>query len=141
MRTLKTTSALFIFGSIISFNVGANQPFTGAFEGTGRACFGALYVRTKTIEWNSTYSVCKKTQYDIIEKNVEVTSKRIVFNLKKTSRQCRYKVVEVEHVSDYSWNVTGYQSLEGFEKRDLPDWKNSPLDERQTLSCTMIALD
>ncbi|WP_284410717.1 hypothetical protein [Acidovorax sp. SUPP3334] len=111
--------------------------FTGVFDGTGRACSGALQVRAKTIEWRSAFSTCKPTPYEILEKNAEDGPKRIVFRLKKRSSQCLYPVIEVTQASDYRWNVTGYQSLEGFQKKEAPDWSNSPLPERQTLSCPM----
>lgn len=133
--------ALSILGGLTATATAADKAFTGTFEGTGRACSGALYVRTKTIEWNSTYSRCKPTEYDILEKQLDSDHKRVVFNLKAHKKQCRYPVIEIEHVDGYSWNVSGYQSLEGFQKRNLPEWSNSPLPERQILSCPMIGPD
>lgn len=119
--------------------VAADKIFTGVFEGTGRACYGALYVRTKTIEWNSTFSLCKAIHYEVLEsKKSDGDYERIVFHLKKQSSQCRYSVIEVEHVNGYYWNAKGYQSLEGFQNKELPDWRNSALPERGVLSCTLI---
>jgi hypothetical protein len=85
--------------------------------------------------------VCKSAYYEILEKNLERGRERIVFHLKKHRGPCRYPVIEIEHTDGYSWNVTGYQSLEGFQKKDLPDWSQSPLPERQTLSCLMVGPD
>ena len=116
----------------------ADKAFTGVFEGTGRACSGALYVRAKTIEWNSSFSICGSTSYEILERKLDNEHKRIVFRLKRRNHQCRYSIIEVEHVSGYGWNVSGYQSLDGFENKDLPDRNNSPLPERQVLSCLMV---
>ncbi|MDR2128956.1 MAG: hypothetical protein LBP52_07815, partial [Burkholderiaceae bacterium] len=72
--------------------------FTGVFEGTGRACSSAL--RTKTIEWNSTYSICKPTRYEVLEKTLGDDGEyaRIVFSLETRSKHCRYKVIEVAHM-------------------------------------------
>lgn len=136
-HALKVMALTIAAGSISSMTIANDRVVTGVFEGTGRACSGALYVRAKTIQWNSTYSICTLTRYEILEKNLDGDHERIVFHLKKRSRQCLFEIVEVEHVEGYSWNVNGYPSLEGFQKRNLPDWNNSPLPERQILSCVM----
>lgn len=115
----------------------AGKPFTGVFEGTGRACSGALHVRSKTIEWTSAFSVCKPTRYDVLERHMEHGRERLVFRLRQPSSHCLYSVVEVAHASGYQWSVNGYQSQESFDKKDLPDWSNSSLPERQILSCWM----
>jgi len=141
MCTVRFAALFVIIGSLSSAGIAAEVGITGVFEGTGRACTGALYLRAKTMEWNSTYSVCKSTRYKILEKNLTGDHKRLVLHLKNRSPRCRYDVVEVEHTSGYNWNVSGYQSLEGFQKRDLPDWNNSPLPERQVLSCVMVKSD
>ncbi len=141
MRALMLLALSTSIGILPGTVVAADSVFTGVFQGTGRACSGALYVRTKTIEWNSTYSICKSTPYEVLEKNSDSDHERIVFRLKKPSRQCRYPIVEVERAGTYNWNVSGYQSLEGFQKRDLPGWSNSPLPEKQTMSCPMTKMD
>ncbi|WP_269511034.1 hypothetical protein [Burkholderia sp. IMCC1007] len=128
-------------GTLSSAVAAADGAFTGAFQGTGRACSGALHVRAKTIEWNSTYSICKSSPYEVLEKKIDGDRERMVFRLKNPSSRCRYSVVEVERASGYNWNVSGYQSLEGFQKRDFPEWSNSPLPERQILSCLMTGPD
>ena len=142
MRCLTILGLSISIAGLSGVVVAGEKAFTGVFEGTGRGCSGALYVRAKTIEWNSTYSLCKATHYEVLEaKKSDVDYERIVFQLKKPSSQCRYSVIEVEHASGYNWNVSGYQSLEGFKKKDLPDWRNSALPERQILSCLMTGLD
>jgi hypothetical protein len=134
------TAVLFtsLIGSFPSLAIAADEVFTGVFEGTGRACYGALYVRTKTIEWNSTYSICKPTRYEILEKKLDGDHEQIVFRLKNRSKHCRYEIIEVTHESEYRWHVTGYPSLEGFQKRNLPDWSSPSLPERDVLSCPMV---
>lgn len=119
----------------------AETPFTGKFSGTGRACSGGLYVRTQTIEWNSSFSVCKPAHYEVLEKEWVKDRGRIAFRYKTRSRQCLYEVIEAEQVSTYSWDVRGYQSLASYRKRALPGWSNSPLTERLILSCPMTRLD
>lgn len=141
MRALILLALSVSIGSLSSAAAAADKAFTGVFKGTGRACSGALYVRSKTIEWNSTYSVCKPTRYEILEKNLDSGHERIVFRLKTRSRRCRYSVIEVERENGYYWSVSGYPSLEGFQKKDLPDWSNSPLPEREIFLCSMSGPD
>ncbi|CAN7425196.1 hypothetical protein LJR069_003846 [Variovorax paradoxus] len=119
----------------------AAAPFTAVFSGTGRACSGGLYVRTQTIEWNSSFSICKPGRYSVLEKDLAAEHGRIVFRLMARSRQCRYEVVEAEQISTYGWSVQGYPSLEAYQKRALPGWHHSPRDERMVLSCPMVRLD
>ncbi|MBR8417426.1 hypothetical protein K6W16_22500 [Burkholderia dolosa] len=141
MRILAVLVLCMSVATLSSAVVAADDAFAGVFRGTGRACSGALYVRAKTIEWNSSYSICKSSSYEILEKKLDGERERMVFRLKNRSSRCRYSVVEVERAGGYSWNVSGYQSLEGFRKRDLPEWSNSPFPERQILSCLMTGPD
>ncbi|BEP36937.1 hypothetical protein GmRootV59_39090 [Variovorax sp. V59] len=119
----------------------AGAPFTAVFGGTGRACSGGLYVRTQTIEWNSSFSICKPRRYRVLEKDLAADHGRIVFRLSARSRQCRYEVIEAEQISTYGWSVQGYPSLEAYRKRALPGWHHSPRDDRMVLSCPMVRLD
>lgn len=119
----------------------AGAPFTAVFSGTGRACSGGLYVRTQTIEWNSSFSICQPTRYSVLEKDLAKDHGRIAFRLATRSRQCRYEVIEAKQISTYGWSVQGYQSLEAYRKRALPGWRHSPRDERMVLSCPMVRLD
>jgi hypothetical protein len=122
----------------------ADKPFTGVFEGTGRACSGNLYIRSRTVEWNTPFSVCKRAAYDVLEKDFAGDGKRLALHRRTRSKRCAYVVIEiakVDSVSPYAWNVTGYQSLEAFQKRVQPDWLGSPLPERLTLSCPTVLLD
>ena len=118
--------------------VATDKPFTGIFQGTGRACSGALYVRSKTTEWHSTYSACERSRYEILEKDLTGKVHRIAFLIKKRSAHCRHEVVELRLSDGYAWNVNGYPSLEAFQKRDAPDWKDSVLPGREVLSCVLI---
>lgn len=133
------TACLLLIAVCAAPAVAGDEPFTGTFSGTGRACSGALQIRTKAIEWKSSFSVCKATRYEVLAKDSSPEHRKIAYRLKVRSKRCRYEVVEVEqHMGGYGWNVTGYQSLESFQNRDAPDWKNSALPERQVLSCPMI---
>ena len=138
MRAVRSRLMVLIAAMVSLPAFGADEPFTGTFSGTGRACSGGLHIHAKTVEWNSSFSLCKPTGYEVLEKDLSSDHRRIAYRLKARSRRCRYEVVEIEHTSGAGWNVTGYQSLDAFKNRDAPDWKNSPLPERQVLSCPMI---
>ena len=141
MRAI-TFLALSAIAMAIATPVIAGDPaFTGTFSGTGRACSGSLKIRTKTIEWTSSFSVCKPTGYEILDKDPSSDHQRIAYRLKSQSKHCRYAVVEIEHVSNAGWNVNGYQSLDAYKNREAPEWKNSAVPERQVLSCPMIGPD
>ncbi|MDR2789226.1 MAG: hypothetical protein LBD06_12965 [Candidatus Accumulibacter sp.] len=45
----------------------ADKSFTGVFSGYGRACSGGLFVRAKTIEWNSSFGIRKPTGHQALK--------------------------------------------------------------------------
>ena len=138
MRAVGVVGLLSIIVAMATPAIAGEQPFTGSFRGTGRACSGSLNIRTKTIEWRSSFSVCKPTRHEILDKDLTPEHRRIAYRLTARSKACRYEVVEIQHVDGAGWNATGYQSLESFQNREAPAWKNSQLPERQVLSCPMI---
>jgi hypothetical protein len=117
--------------------IAANKPFTGVFHGEGRACFGGLFVRTKTIEWNSSFIKCGPTKYELLDQNLAGEHPRVVYRIKDRRKRCGLEVVELKHDNEYFWTVNGYPSVEAYQKRDLPDWKDSALPERAVASCDM----
>lgn len=78
MRNLIILALSASLGGLSGTAVAAEKAFTGVFEGTGRACPGALFVRARTIEWNSSFSICKPTSYEILEKKLDNDHKRVV---------------------------------------------------------------
>ena len=108
----------FMFAILTTNAVAADKLFTGVFEGGGRACTGRLFIRTKTIEWHTPFTVCKRTPYKILKKNVDITQTEIVFLLKrKTNIKCDFEVISLKWNPQQSrfWNVTGYESLSDYE--------------------------
>lgn len=138
MRTLIRVATLLAAAVVAPGAPAGERSFTGVFEGTGRACSGNLYIREKTAEWNTPFSVCKPARYELLEKDFAREHKRLALRIKSRSKRCLYEVFEVEQVSRYGWNANAYQTLEAFQKRSLPDWDNSPLPERLTLSCPVV---
>ncbi len=117
-----------------------DTPFTGSFGSDGRACNGGLHVRSKTLEWISTYRICKPGSYRLVEKDLSGRYPRIVFRIKNHSRQCGLEVVELMQVDLRfgQWHANAYPSMEAYEKRDQPGWIDSEAPDRQALSCVMF---
>ncbi|MGE8690806.1 MAG: hypothetical protein ACN6PJ_26930 [Achromobacter sp.] len=141
MRALRGWLLATIIGSLPGLAFADASVLTGDFQGTGRACSGKLSIRADTIEWKSSYSLCAPGEYEIYERSLQDGRERFVFVLKAPGERCRYPIIEAEHHGGDSWEVSGYQSMEGFLNRDVAGWHNSPLPERQVLSCPMIRLD
>ncbi|WP_208909903.1 hypothetical protein [Paracidovorax avenae] len=125
-------------GAFQGATAAADQAVSGVFEGTGRACSGTLKIQKKNLEWRSAFSSCHSTPYEVLERSHGIDQDRVVLHLKKLNDRCRYSVIEMERRGRYQWNVTAYSSLKEFNNRKLPDWSNSSLPERQTLSCPMV---
>jgi len=98
--------------------------FTDSFEGQGEACWGNLYIRTKTIEWDTDYSVCVG-QYTIIKKTFSDKPQNfdyILYKLKHVNRTCSYPYIGLYYY-DYSdgpyiedhWSVMGFSSFNLYE--------------------------
>ncbi|SCX56722.1 hypothetical protein [Variovorax sp. EL159] len=122
-------------------SAGAAGAFKGTFSGTGRACNGTLHVRSQTIEWKSSFSTCRRSAYEVLETSQADGRQRMAFRLKAGGSKCLYEVLALEQVDGTDWTADGYPSLEAFRKKDLPDWRDSPLPERLVLECPMTRLD
>lgn len=119
----------------------AEKSFTTALVGWSRACGGGLFVRARTIEWNTPYSQCQSSPYEVLGTEDAADGKHRAFRLLKPGKRCLYPVIEVVQFPDGNWDVIGYQTLESYQKRELADWRVSPLPERQLLSCPMSSRD
>jgi len=117
----------------------AEPPFTGTFEGTGRACYGGLYVRTKTISWSTPFSACKRVPYEVLERSEKGNERRFTFRLKSSSKACRYGVLYLYHGAsanaDIDWHVIGYATFEDYKADQQNGFK---ADSPQALSCSLV---
>jgi hypothetical protein len=118
----------------------ADAAFTGTFSGTGRACNGALHVRGKTIEWQSSFSACRRGTYEVLENNLVDGKRQIAFRLGAHGGQCLYEVLSLQQVEGTDWTADGYPSLEAFQQRAQPAWRDSSLPERLVLECPLTRL-
>jgi hypothetical protein len=114
-------------------------PMTGAFKGQGRGCWGKLYIKEKTLQWTTPYSICKPTPYKTLEQDFTGPQQHIAFELAQRSAQCRYAVVALSfdpQTPDY-WLAKGYASRDDFTQRQSP----SDESKLRTLSCAVQKQD
>ena len=114
-------------------------PFTGRFLGTGRACYGMLAVRTKTISWLTSFSQCQTLPYELVERTDSGGRLRITWRFTRSIPACRYQLISLTHDGgpdhDIGWNVTGY----GSEQSYLTDRSAGyPADAPDALSCYLV---
>jgi hypothetical protein len=102
------------------------RPLTGRFQGSGRACYGTLDVRTKTISWLTTFSQCNSTPYELIERNEQGEELRMTYRLKPGTDTCRYAILSLTHAGvaeNTGWDVTGYGSEQSYQTDKASGYK------------------
>ncbi|WP_024974036.1 hypothetical protein [Ralstonia pickettii] len=115
----------------------AADALTGTFRGDGRAGYGALFLRSNTIEWNASFFKCGPTRYKVIEQDLSGDHPHAAFKIEDHRKRCGLAVIEVSRYSEFSWSVKGYQTMEAYQKREEPDWKDSADPARQVALCGM----
>jgi len=141
MFSLRKLCIFWLFFLAHGWVVAADNPFTGTgvFQGQGRGCWGKLYVRKLSLEWNTPYSVCNKTSYTVIEKDLKAKSPHIAFALAQKSKSCRYEIVELSFDPEYPayWTATGYETRKDFNNRASADEEA----KLKNLSCSVQRVD
>jgi hypothetical protein len=117
--------------------------FTGSFLGASRPCKGGLHVRSKTLDWITTYQVCKARPYEVLEEDFSGVRRRIVFQIRKRGRACGMEVFELQQANPRAgkWDAAAFPSLEAYRKRAEPGWIDSTAPERQSLLCILYEPD
>jgi hypothetical protein len=121
------------FGSHVA-PVAADAPCDGVYRSWGRTCQGSLVVRSKTIEWNSPFSVCKPSPYAVLDSELEGDERRVVYRIKKRNKACAFDVIEVFQFGDDMWSMRGYPSVEAYERRNDDAWLAAK-EGRAPLAC------
>jgi hypothetical protein len=132
--------ALIATGMAIGVTAYADTPaFTGRFIGTGRACYGTLAVRAKTISWLTSFSQCQSVPYELLERADHGGQQRLSYRLKTGDARCRYSHLSITHDGaagqDTAWQVTGYAS-EASYKADKASGYTAK--EENMMSCYLI---
>jgi hypothetical protein len=111
---------------------------TGHFEGTGRACYGTLAIKAKTISWQTTFSQCKAAPFELIEQDRKNGKIRLAYRLKARTPGCRYSILTLTHAgpaSETGWEATGYGSRQSYEADKSSSYKANAAD---MMSCPLI---
>jgi hypothetical protein len=116
------------------------QRFTGSFRGTGRACYGRLDVRTRTLSWLTSFSQCQSVPYQVLEQHEHGDERSFAFHLEQPTKGCRFQVVYLHHRDaperDTGWEGIGYASLEDYRADEAQGFKAGPAS---SLACELIA--
>jgi hypothetical protein len=133
---LVATTAL-IFSLNLPASGQPNAPLlTGNFEGTGRACYGTLEIKTKKLSWQTPFSRCKLQEYQVINRQENGKDLRIAYKLSKPSKSCLYSVIELHRFApdspppEYLWDAAGYKSIKDYESHS-----------EDRLNCTLVVID
>lgn len=114
------------------------RPFTGRFEGTGRACYGTLAIKAKTIAWKTIFSQCKTTPFELIEQNRQDGQIRLTYRLKTIAPSCRFSILTLTHAGpspQSGWEATGYGSRQSYESDKSRGYQANTED---MMSCPLI---
>ncbi len=128
-----------VAGLLLSAGKTAERPFTGAFEGTGRACAGTLSVRPKTISWTTPFSTCRNLAYEVVEHSEKGNERRVTLHMKPGGKSCLYSVLYLYHGdsadNDIDWHVIGYRSFDEYKADQQNGFK---ADSPDALSCSLV---
>ncbi len=137
--THRLLSALLAAVLLLSPMYATDPVFTGAFEGTGRACYGSLSIRTRTISWLTPFSQCQKMLYEVIEREQKGNQRQFTFQLKQHSKECRFEVLYLYHPDtpnpDTDWHVIGYSSVQDYHADKQNGYKG---DAPGSQSCSLV---
>jgi hypothetical protein len=112
---------------------GAAWPFTAPFMGTGRTCYGGLFVRERAISWLIPFSQCQRVGFEVIEQWGEGDERNIVFQLKQKQPKCLFSIIYLRHQNqpDFGimWDVTGYANMDDYLNSKKNAWRLSPTSQ------------
>jgi len=122
-------AALCLVMALLAANLAEAKIFTGRFAGQGEACWGNLFIRTKTIEWDTWYSVCQ-SPYVILKKTFNDKPKNfdyILYRLTKPNKACRYPYIGLYFYdrgdnippAEYLWRAGGFSNLQNAHSFDV----------------------
>jgi hypothetical protein len=121
-----------------SIALGETSSLTGRFLGTGRACYGTLDVRSKTISWVTPFSECKSAPYEVVEHDKSKDELRLTYRLKGQASNCRYRMLSLSHrgsAPDTGWGVTGYGSERTYQADKASGYRTKAPD---MMSCYLV---
>jgi hypothetical protein len=112
-----------------------NDVLTGTFEGSGRACYGKLAIRSEAVSWTTPFSSCRNMPYEILEQTSRGSERRIVYSLQERDKSCLWGIIVLRHrdssKADLGWDVTAYVTLADYESTN----------EANSMSCYLYKME
>lgn len=88
------------------------------YEGTGRACAGQLAITPKTISWQTSFSQCPKTAYELVKNEPNLQ----VYRMQKRAKTCAYDYIQVETgLPNEQVQVIGFPNQQAFAEQNTVD--------------------
>lgn len=117
----------------------AELPCAGRYPSWGRACYGSVNIRARTIEWRAPFSICKPTPYEVVASDLTGEKPFVAYRFKKRNKACLYEVVEIAKQGGDHWAAIGYQTIEDYRQHhDDPGSSDScPLDPGPYQRCNL----
>lgn len=131
---LAAMAVLFPLGQSVALAGPYKGKFTGLFYGQGNGCWGALFIRTRTISWVPGDLTCNRTAYTIVEQSLHTPFEdddHIVFKLHHLSKGCPFPYVGLYYYQPkdeaqgnkgdplgglyYDWAVGGFDSYQQYK--------------------------
>ena len=123
-------------------------PFTGAFWGQGEGCWGGLFIRDKTIQWEADHFTCNRTTYTIIVKDIHHPFRNddhIVFKVNHPNKDCLFPYIGLyyqvppgeasENASlpkiarwYYDWSLAAFATYAQYRAFPYKDYMNGSFD-------------
>ncbi len=104
----------------------------GSFQGSGRACYGALKISEKQITWNTPFSKCATRSFRVAELDEQAGRRAHRYELRGVGKNCLYRTLVLRHPdpqqSGASWDLTSY--------RNHADYRAN--NTEKAMSCALI---
>ena len=128
MRNSTKLAACILYFTICGFaksNDSSKSFYLGNFQGSGRACYGKLILKAKSVSWNTTYSSCKTSHYTILELDQSGPKWAIVLERKVKDKKCYYPVIRLTHEinmgSNIGWSIEGFKTPKAYHEESVKD--------------------
>ena len=123
-------------------------PFTGAFWGQGEGCWGGLFIRDKTIQWEADHFTCNRTTYTILDQDIHhpfMNGDHIVFKVNHPNKDCLFPYIGLYYQDQpaeaarnaslpeiareyYNWSLAAFATYAQYRAFPYKDYMNGSFD-------------
>ena len=101
-------------------NAAAAPEERGVYSGSGRACAGDLRIGADSIAWDTPFSHCAASPFQVEQRTNDGAGLRVTYRLLRPGGRCRYPVLLLMHAGDkpgIGWDVVGFASLADYKSQ------------------------